>query len=484
MKKIFTPFLTLLLAVTVNANAQEVVNFDFSKPDTFGIAVPDSGKVTNLGDADTLECGGIYFINQKNGFTKVFKTVTHYTQFVNDGENIDLMVQKKTVIKFDGNGKNIQCIEFIGSGLTCDRTFSKGYFLAVDDTHAFWYGDDSDFTMTNAAAAPEMHISKMIVTTGKAFDVRYPSFSSINDILYKGVTTPKTVTLSCETDSAVMYYRFEGQQEWTEYTEQGIQIDKSCTVWTKATAQGKESVAVPASYTVIPVTDVNSFSQFNALGDSTFAKVTVPLTVIHHWLTTYYSIIYATDGTNVFYINDRNCTIENQIAAGSVISAGVAGMKFNTGYMNSKPTLELIEGSLSLQDGEGTYAPVAATLSEINATPEQFRNKYIVLNDVTMTYVKTNNYTLSDGSESTLALFNRYSTLPSSLEDGSYNVFGFLMNNGTIDQFFPVAVEAGTGVIAPVQTDSSNVIYTIGGQRIDQIKSGLNIINGKKVFVE
>ena len=57
-----------------------------------------------------------------------------------------------------------------------------------------------------------------------------------------------------------------------------------------------------------------------------------------------------------------------------------------------------------------------------------------------MTFTKTNNYTLTDTNNNTLALYDRFTVVPSNLEDKTYTVKGMIINNGTTVQIYPVSI--------------------------------------------
>lgn len=439
MKKIFTPIIALI-AATMGMSANDQYTFDFSNPETYGFAVPADGETVNLKDADTIRSGAAMFINEKNGSQKIlFTTKTNYTQFKNEEGTISLLIQNKTVVKFEGDGRNIKKIEFKGAALDGAKTFDCGTFHIADANTACWTGDDSSVTLTNAA---NFDISSMTVTLGEASTVKYPAFSSNGDVLYAGVTTPKTITLTSAEEGATLYYKFNDDAEWTEYTEAGISVTESCVLSAKAVKGGAESEVVCASYTVNPTTAVASQSEFEKLAEGEMAVTTVPLTVVYHWFESYYSIVYATDGERIFNIDDRDVVLEEALEPGTVIKPGLAGSLFPN-YMNCRPSFEMMEGTL-VTDGKSTdeVLPVKTSISEIVANPSQYYNRYIALDGINMTFTKKNNYDLTDSSSDVLALFNRFSTLPADMEDGKYNISGFLVNNGSADQFYPVSVEA------------------------------------------
>ena len=477
---------SVVYPLTIGENGKAIIangdrySFDFSNPESFGFEMPEEGSFTNVEDADTLVSGAAMFINEKNGSIKVFSTTYYKTKFQKNDGLVDLLIQRKTVVKFEGDGRNIKKIEFKGSVLDGDKTFSSGYYYVADDNTAYWLGDDSIVTMTMGSPA-EMRISSMTMELGEASGVRYPEFSSTGDILYADVTTPFVVSLSCSTEGAELYYKFEGDEEWTSYTSEGIEVNESCRIWAKAVKDGVGSQSVCANYYVLPTYKVASQSEFEQLEESAMAVTTTPLTVIYNWHDDFYNIILASDGEKIFNINDRDLEIADPIAQGTIIKSGLAGSMFHTGYMSFKPSFELLPQTLAT-DGisEEPILPDVVSIDEIAANPSAFYNRYLQISGAELEFVKTRNYKISDGSDTTITMYDRFLTVPASLEDDRYDICGVLINNGTMDQFYPVSLKACVPVA--ILTGTVGVERTISVGRASVGKVGLDWGDGEIVW--
>ena len=415
------------------------VVFDFSDPTAFGYDAPTADTPTRLADGNTITKNGVVFTNVTTGYTSsFFGKMYHWTEFVNEGGQNALVIKNKTKVTIAApEGATIRKITFKGSALSGTHTFDKGYYALLSDNEAEWTGDEAVVTLTNKDT---LRFHTMIVTLGEASDVAYPEFSSTGDVLYDGFTTPKTITLTCATEGATIMYRMDPAADWAPVPAEGIQVNTTSVIWAKAVLDGKESAVVSANYIVTPVEAFDQVAKFEALADGSVAGTSAALTVIHHWKTPYYSMIYATDGERVLNINDEDGKV-NQLEDGTIINAGILGSKKDNGYMNFKPSFQLILPETIVASGTTTtITPTKVNINDIVANPDLYYNRYLQIDKVTMTFTKTNNYTLTDTNNNTLALYDRFTVVPSNLEDKTYTVKGMIINNGTTVQIYPVSI--------------------------------------------
>lgn len=424
---------------TAMAEHSDDVVFDFSDPTAFGYAAPTADTPTRLEDGNTIAKDGVILTNVATGSTgSLFGKIYHYTEFVNEGGQNALVIKNKTKVTIAApEGATIRKITFKGSALSGTHTFDKGYYALLSDNEAEWTGDEAVVTLTNKDT---LRFHTMIVTLGEASDVAYPEFSSTGDVLYDGFTTPKTITLTCATEGATIMYRMDPAADWAPVPAEGIQVNTTSVIWAKAVLDGKESAVVSANYIVTPVEAFNQVAQFEALADGSVASTSAALTVIHHWKTSFYSMIYATDGERVLNINDEDCKV-NQLEDGTIINAGILGSKKDNGYMKFKPSFQLILPETIVASGTTTtITPTKVNINDIVANPDLYYNRYLQIDKVTMTFTKTKNYTLTDTNNNTLALYDRFTVVPSNLEDKTYTVKGMIINNGTTVQIYPVSI--------------------------------------------
>lgn len=468
--------------IAVEEYSEPAITFDFSAPATYGYASPELDGYTNFADGDVLTAGGVTITNVKNGVVSVpfFGTTTYYTRFANTEESgIELQIREKTVVTIAApEGQVITGIEFTGSSLAGSKTFDCGTYN-ITETGAAWCGADALITLTGG---DDFCIKTMKVTLAEAPKVAYPVFSSVGDVLYRDVTTPKTITLSCATEGATIKYRMSEDAQWTDYTDAGISITETCTVWAKAVAGADESAVVFASYTVQDVPTVNTAAEFAAIADEVVCKTGTDLVVAHHWKSTYYNIILAVDAEGgVFYINDKDPQITEQLPAGTIIEAGLAGKMHAAGYMSHKPDFQPVS---DIRTKEGTVLPEAADVTL--STVEGRYGKLLKIQNVNIDLFinastnkpLANNYVLSDQSDVTLRLYNRYAIDMNSLEDGKYDITGILINNGSMDQFFPISFQKSLGT--GIESVEDAIAVEQDGKYLEQ--SRIVIIKGGKKY--
>ena len=108
--------------------------------------------------------------------------------------------------------------------------------------------------------------------------------------------------------------------------------------------------------------------------------------------------------------------------------------------MNFKPSFQLILPETIVASGTTTpITPTKVNINDIVANPDLYYNRYLQIDKVTMTFTKTNNYTLTDTNNNTLALYDRFTVVPSNLEDKTYTVKGMIINDGTV-KIYPVSI--------------------------------------------
>ena len=435
--------------------------FVFADPTVYGFAAPAEGEATNLANGDKIAAEGIVLTNVQNGVQNLgFFTATNYTAFANNGGVIELQIKNKTIFTFEApEGKVIKKMIFKGSSLAAAKTFDKGAYGVTGEGVAEWSGDDAVVTLTNGG---DFFLSAIDVVLGEPSKVAYPEFSSNGDVLYEGLTTPFTVTLTCATEGATLKYRMAEDAAWVDYTEAGISVTETCTVWAKAVLGSDESSVVTASYTVNPVAKFANEAEFEALTTGDMAMSSAPMTVVYHWKTAYYSVVIASDGSQLFYINESNTCKLDQLEQGDVIAAGVVGTK-HAGYMNFSPNLTLQLGTLTTTGQKQTVEAQPIDLTTLATAETRPFHQFLEVKNVKLEQVLNssnkplaNNYTMSDASEQTMRLYNRFSLDMTTLEDCAYDIQGILVNNGSMDQFWPIALKKVTSVGINAATEAAS----------------------------
>ena len=148
MKKIFSFFLALIAVMAVNA--RQVV-FDFTNPAAMGIAVPETGKGTDLTNPQNIVVDDVTMTS-----TQVAKTATRIWNY---NGACELRIYTNSTLKF-ACSEAITAVEFAGSAVS----FSE--FAGMS-----WVGNATEITFT---ASANSKISSITLTIGEAADVWVP----------------------------------------------------------------------------------------------------------------------------------------------------------------------------------------------------------------------------------------------------------------------------------------------------------------------
>ena len=201
---------------------------------------------------------------------------TGNTQHV-DIDNETIETADPIYFTYDANAKTMKSasgffIGHTGSKNTLDQSATNGYVNNIS------FDSDENALIINNADNYELKFNK---SSGQE---RFRYFSSGNTQqpiqLYKEynpnkVATPtfspaagtytsaQTVTISCATDGATIYYSTDGTN-WTQGTT--VNVTESCTLYAKATKAGKEdSNVATATYTINLPASVSSIAEVNVL---------------------------------------------------------------------------------------------------------------------------------------------------------------------------------------------------------------------------
>ncbi len=186
------------------------------------------------------------------------------------------------------------------------------------------------------------------------------------------------------------------------------------------------------------------------------------------------------------------------------------GLEFNIndkldGYIFVKKSNQTVGARIAMTEetnkdnleitANGTYEPITGSISDINVATNKL--KVVKLANVKVKGLTETTATITDAYENTIAINNAKTNnypyvIKESLEAINYSnatVVGILFgSSATENKIMPLSITEGNGTgietIHNSQFTVKNSIYNLQGVRMNSLKKGLNIVNGKKVMVK
>ncbi len=294
------------------------------------------------------------------------------------------------------------------------------------------------------------------------------------------ITADTEISISCENTEAAIYYTIDGTnptaEDGTLYTAP-FTVDKTCTVKAIAVAEGYSTSSIASASYIVP------FNVENIAAFITEADTQTPITISGAVTAVYMNgrNLYIKDETGAILIYDTNDVVTDGKYSNGDIITGVTGV-----YKSQNGLPELIP-SADLPDAVAGTAvePVVVTLDAVTA---DMMSQYVKIEKVSIAAASSsNNYTLTDTDNNTLALYNTFYnssyydavTVP---EGDNITVVGFVgCYNSTvqinpteciIDQSIaqtPVITPEGGQITADEQititcaTEGASIYYTLDG---------------------
>lgn len=318
--------------------------------------------------------------------------------------------------------------------------------------------------------------AEVIVYPETESTVAAPQFSVAAGTYYEA----QTVELTAE-EGAEIYYVLDDSQlssKSTKYTEP-IAVTKATTIRAFAVKDGQGSPEAQAAYVFGQTAD--DIAAFKALEQGTTAQLTLTD-----------AVVTVANGKNIF-IEDATGGIcfygtNLELKKGDKLNGTIIG---KVAAYNSLPELTAVaETSLDkvviTEDGVVTPAVVAIE----DACTMTYAARMITIKTVTVT-VEGNKTYVSDGVN-TLQIYKQNSyganfTMP---EAGKQleSITGLLIPFNSTFEICPLTqddiVEDNPTGINSMMAEGQKTIYNMKGQKMEKVKKGLNIINGKKVVVK
>lgn len=272
------------------------------------------------------------------------------------------------------------------------------------------------------------------------------------------------VTISCETEGALLYYTIDGSAPTDRSIPyQPFSVDRTTTV--KAIAYlGEESSAVATLEVKVP--EMMSLAEFLDQKPADKVRVNGPLTVIYQ----NGDYMYVTDGQG-----------SNVLCFGAVDDVYVNGntLQYLYGRYDEFKGLPELAGPVCGPRGEDAGEVEPQTVTSLADMSRYALNSYLTLGAVGISGVKENNavFTDSDGNTYNAYLNSNYGVAYPDDQTVRYYVTGFtsVYSNGkdVSLQFTPVSfVDEGTATgIVEISSDNDaereTVWFTIGGVRVE-----------------
>lgn len=457
--------------------------------------------------------GSNFKIPAKAKWTVEPVTITNnyaYNRVYNASPNIQLRLYKKGSITFSTpDTVNIKSIKFYGVQLPDSlMTFSSGVYTpgpkSGDYFTGTWEGDVDSLVL---AAAGNVSIVKMIVNTGTPSDVKPVVISPDGGVFYQNINLPQTITLTCPTAGATIYYEItdeKGNVLLPAKVYDNVELDNNVTesrsvfmiAW--ATLAGETSGKTAAKFTAIKTTGVDNIAAFQALDAKSVGIFNNQLTAVYQYIESgYTNMLFFTDGKDFWHSEGTLGTTYNN---GQVIPAGAAGTlsiyKAASGINAYTLTPIVSTFKPSTTENPTAIAPSELTLKALNDAGVSLNDHYVSIKSATLAMSNSFLGTIADGTGSAPLENNFNITMPTDLSK-TYVAEGFWFNELGTMTFFPtritessgiatIASAAATTIVAGQGTITVNAavagmarVFTTGGQLVAEkaIATGANNIN-------
>ena len=261
--------------------------------------------------------------------------------------------------------------------------------------------------------------------------------------------TPQQITITCETDEALIYYTIDGTDptaESTLYTEP-FTLSASATVKAIAVKEGMNNSQIASAAYTMPVF-VENIAAIYALENTTGEfMLTGDVTFVFR----NNKNIYVKDATGGLLVFDQNNKITTEYNEGDVISGGIKGtISIYNGLLEFVPTVNTAEAT----QNNGAVDPVVITVEQL--LTNNYVSQLVKLEGVTFTNGATytagnigSNLTFTQDGNSAL-LRNNFKTLAMTVTtDNNWNVTGFATIYNTNVQVYPRGNEDLQEIVPP-----------------------------------
>ena len=303
-----------------------------------------------------------------------------------------------------------------------------------DAENKTWTGADKEVVMTTSGNAGNVGFKSITVTfTASEVPVDAVATPEISgETPFVGSTT---VTITCETQDASIYYTTDGTDPTNESTEYIEPFELSSTATVKAIAYdvtGANSEIASKEFVATP--GVATIAALNALENGTTFAYTGEALVVAKAANENKTYVYIKDETGSSLIYDADASKTEAAVVGKTIAANWTGkVSIFKNLFEAVP-----DAALSVKDGEA----VEVTYPEAQLTDVVAENvsQVVELKGVTYT-LDGKSLTISQGEAET-AGYNQFGMEIAAAEEGkTYNIVGAIGRYNDNIQFWPISIE-------------------------------------------
>ena len=402
-------------------------------------------------------------------------------KYYNTGKAFRLYAKNTMTITVPSNATINSVVMTTGSGsyvVNPGSTVTPGT-LAIDGTTAT-ISDIKANSVTFTQGGSSGHVRILTLTVNYTTDENAvvlpakPTLTSSCKFLEEQV-----VEISCSTDGAAIYYTTDGtdptENDELKYTE-SFTVTETTTVKAIAVNENGSSEVATATYTKV---ELMSIAEAKAAYDAASADTKVFIDLAGAVVTVnkgqYLFIQNETTGINI-YASGADYEPGTQFTAGVLSGTSTA---YNGMHQISSAEFSNVETTTT------TVEPIEVTVAELAdaAKYAEYEGRYVKLTGVTLA-----GKTITKG-EDTYAAYDRFSLgfATEYAEATTCDIEGIPACYKTTLQIYPVEitkVSQETGVKAIASENAAPVVYDLLGRRVENLTSGIYIVNGKKVVIK
>ena len=306
---------------------------------------------------------------------------------------------------------------------------------------------------------------------------------------------PQNVTLSCTTSGATIKYSFDNST-WNTYSTP-IPVTENTTIFARAEKNQGQSDVYSAAYTLLLTLandgdNTSNIASFNGktcdvkLDGRTLSKNDKWNSLCLPFDLTIAGSILDGDGVVAKEIKNASFSANTLTLNFDVVTTLKAGKPYIIKWANADALVSPIFENVTIKKGEPAAAAVRIPITNLDGSGEMyitFEGTYKKLADFEdprhILYVGSSNNLNYPGPSSWIGAQRAYFKLEG-VHAGSGSGANFIK-----ESVIGINDEDPTGIVNVNDNLNANeTIYNVAGQRLQKMQKGINIVNGKKIFVK